>query len=97
MDKTYWLRRKRAAMEMARTAATSEARLIHYELAGRYSIKAAHCIPFMLPDKGPATQGERAALQLRLPPPHRDINERHRPQPRPRKGPGFAGPGEGGR
>lgn len=42
MEKTYWLRRKRAAMAMARAAGTSESRLIHYELAGRYSIRAAH-------------------------------------------------------
>ena len=39
MEKLYWLRRKRAAM--ARSAATSESRLIHYELAGRYSVRAA--------------------------------------------------------
>ena len=39
--KNYWLERKRAAMAMAREAATGEARLIHYEMAGRYSIKAA--------------------------------------------------------
>ena len=41
MEKTYWLRRKRAAMAMARAAKTSESRLIHYELAGRYSLRAA--------------------------------------------------------
>jgi hypothetical protein len=41
MEKTYWLRRQRAASAMARAAATSESRLIHYELAGRYSIRAA--------------------------------------------------------
>ena len=42
MEKTYWLRRKRAAMAMARAAKTSESRLIHYDMAGRYSIRAAH-------------------------------------------------------
>jgi len=42
MEKTYWLRRKRAAMAMARAAKTSESRLIHYELAGRYSLRAVH-------------------------------------------------------
>ena len=41
MEKTYWLRRKREAMTAARIATTSESRLIHYELAGRYSIRAA--------------------------------------------------------
>ena len=81
MDKTYWIGRKRAAMAMARAAATSEARLIHYDLAGRYSIRAAHS--FMLPDKGPATQSERVALQLP-----------RRARPRPGGGPG--GPAEGG-
>lgn len=85
MDRTYWIGRKRAAMAMARAAATAEARLIHYELAGRYSIRAAYCLPFMLPHEGPATPGEQAALQLRLPPappPGRDIPERSRPHAR---------------
>ncbi len=66
MEQTYWLGRERAAMAMARNAASSEARLIHYELAGRYSLKAAFA-PFMLPHKGPATEGEREALRPPLP------------------------------
>ncbi len=41
MDKAYWLSRKRASLRLAQTAAGSEARLAHYELAGRYSVKAA--------------------------------------------------------
>lgn len=45
MEKTYWLGRKRAAMAMARGADGSAARLIHYEMAGRYSIKAAQSAP----------------------------------------------------
>ncbi len=40
MEKVYWLGRKRASLKMARNAACSEARLIHYDLAGRYSVKA---------------------------------------------------------
>jgi hypothetical protein len=89
MDKSYWIGRKRAAMRMARAATSSEARLIHYDLAGRYSIKAAHALPFMLPDKGPDGEGERAALRLHLPPllTNREIAER--PRPGSRKGPGF--------
>ena len=63
MEKSYWIGRKHAAMAMARRAASAESRLIHYELAGRYSIKAAHSLPFLLVDKGPATEGERAALR----------------------------------
>ncbi|HST35649.1 MAG TPA: hypothetical protein VLK25_03355 [Allosphingosinicella sp.] len=71
MDKAYWIARKRAAMGMARAAASSEARLIHYDLAGRYSVRAAQARPFMLPDKGPATEGERVALQIPPRPPRR--------------------------
>lgn len=70
MEQAYWIRRKRAAMRMARAASSAEARLIHYDLAGRYSVKAAMAGPFMLPRKGPATEGERVALQLRPPPPN---------------------------
>ena len=63
MEKKYWIGRKRAAMAMARAATSSEARLIHYDLAGRCSVMAALDAPFMLPVKGPATEGERLALQ----------------------------------
>jgi hypothetical protein len=64
MEKKYWIGRKRSAVAMARQASSAEARLIHYELAGRYSIKAAQCAPFMLPRNAPASEGERAALVL---------------------------------
>jgi hypothetical protein len=40
MGKAYWLSRKSASLMSARNAASSEARLIHYDLAGRYSLKA---------------------------------------------------------
>ncbi len=40
MEKTYWLGRKRASLKLAQKAAGSEARLAHYDLAGRYSLKA---------------------------------------------------------
>ena len=40
MEQEYWLSRKRASVQMARNATNSEARLVHYELAGRYSLKA---------------------------------------------------------
>jgi hypothetical protein len=74
MERTYWIGRKRAAMGMARNAAASETRLIHYQLAGLYSIKAAQTpSPFMLPRKEPATVGERLAL--------RDPGPSHRPKP----------------
>jgi hypothetical protein len=40
MEQEYWLSRKRASVQMARNATNSEARLVHYDLAGRYSLKA---------------------------------------------------------
>src|SRR5881398_966345 len=40
MEKAYWLSRKRASLKLAQDAASSEARLVHYDLAGRYSLKA---------------------------------------------------------
>ena len=40
MEKAYWLGRKRASLKMARNAIGSEARLAHYDLAGRYSLQA---------------------------------------------------------
>lgn len=42
MEQAYWLARHRASLANARAATIAEARLIHYELAGRYSIKAAN-------------------------------------------------------
>jgi hypothetical protein len=69
MEKTYWIGRKRSALAMARSASSSRARLAHYELAGRYSIKAANCLPFLLEHKRPATDGERVALRVSPPKP----------------------------
>ena len=40
MEKTYWLGRKRASLKAAQNAGSAESRLIHYDLAGRYSLKA---------------------------------------------------------
>jgi hypothetical protein len=40
MEKVYWLGRKRASLKLAQNADSSEARLAHYDLAGRYSVKA---------------------------------------------------------
>jgi hypothetical protein len=40
MEKAYWLGRKRASLKQAQNATSSEARLVHYDLAGRYSVKA---------------------------------------------------------
>ena len=40
MEKTYWLGRKRATLRLAREATSSDARLIYYDLARRYGLKA---------------------------------------------------------
>ena len=69
MDKSYWLDRKRSALAMARRATTARARLIHYDLAGRYSIMAAMSVPlpFMHPPTAPSGEGEQAALDIPRP------------------------------
>jgi len=67
MEKKHGIGRKRAAIAMARAASSAEARLIHFGLAGRYAVGGAASLLFMLPAKGPATQGERMALRLTLP------------------------------
>lgn len=41
MDEDYLIGRIRASLEMARGAAGSAARLVHFELAGRYSLALA--------------------------------------------------------
>ena len=41
MEQSYWLTRKRAAAANARSADSSRARLVHLDLAGRYSVMAA--------------------------------------------------------
>jgi len=40
MENAYWLGRKRASLKMAQSATSSRARLVHYDLAGRYSVRA---------------------------------------------------------
>jgi hypothetical protein len=40
MEKTYWLGRKRASLKLAQNATGPEARRIHYDLAGKYGVKA---------------------------------------------------------
>lgn len=41
MEQKYWLKRQRSALGMARGAEAAETRLVHYEMAGLYSIMAA--------------------------------------------------------
>ena len=40
MEQHYWLSRESEEMDMARCAASPEARLVHHELATRYGSKA---------------------------------------------------------
>ena len=42
MDQKYWIERKRSSLANAEKATSSTARLVHFELAGRYSVKAAN-------------------------------------------------------
>jgi hypothetical protein len=79
MEKRYWIGRKRSAMKMARAARTSQARLIHYELAGLYSIKAAQSLPFKQAEGPRATGGESATLHLPAPSLHHPaaLSSRH--------------------
>jgi hypothetical protein len=81
MEEAYWAGRKRAAMSMARNASTAEARLIHYDLAGRYSLKADHSHPFLAaPPETPRDAPQPAA-----------------PTPQPFDGPELVGHRRGGR
>jgi hypothetical protein len=57
MEQAYWLGRKRASIANARRAGGAEARLVHLDLAGRYSIKAAAA----------ASPAEQQGVRLALP------------------------------
>ena len=62
MEKAYWLSRQSASVKSAQSAATSKARLVHYDLAGRYSLKAmaAETLADILP---PAIYSNRIKLR----------------------------------
>ena len=69
MEKAYWLSRKRASLKAARNAASAQARLIHYDLAGRYSLIAlsaetqaidlADALPPAINASGPSISGKQ--------------------------------------
>jgi hypothetical protein len=71
MEEAYWLSRKRASLNLAQNTVSSEARLVHYDLAGRYSLKAmsAEAQEFDLADALPP-----AIYANRLNPASRDID-----------------------
>jgi hypothetical protein len=69
MKQKHWLTRSRSEHSRARRATNSEARLIHYHLAGLYSMKAHRAgVPLPLhiaePDEGPE---QPPAAELRHP------------------------------
>lgn len=70
MGKEYWLSRKRASAANARGATSAEARLVHLDLAGRYSIRAAaSAAPEAeqpLPPAVPQVEGEEPAYYEQL-------------------------------
>ena len=45
MEQKYWLKRKRASVAEANSASSAEARLVHFDLAGRYALKAVDAAP----------------------------------------------------
>jgi len=69
MENAYWVGRIKASLKSAQEATSAEARLIHYELAGRYSLNAlavdtqaiaqADALPFPICTGG----GKAAALK----------------------------------
>jgi hypothetical protein len=63
MEKTYWLGRKSASQRAARSATSSIARLIHYDLAGRYSVKAQSLETAML-DLAPSPPAPVKAVRV---------------------------------
>ena len=48
MEQRYWLEKSQVSLANAQAASESEARLLHYDLAGRYSIKAANLASMLL-------------------------------------------------
>jgi hypothetical protein len=62
MEKAYWLGRKRASLKSANAALNSTARLIHFDLAGRYSVKAS------------SAETEATDLKSALPPSINDVS-----------------------
>jgi hypothetical protein len=64
MEQEYWLSRTREAKVMARQAASAETRLIHLDLAGRYSIQAATCVVAVQTPNIPSPLENRSVLRL---------------------------------
>jgi hypothetical protein len=65
MENRYWIGRKREAMGMARRATSAEARLVHYQLAGIYSLKAVRAAAAPLHAPSPEAPASVAPAGLR--------------------------------
>ncbi|HEY0147651.1 MAG TPA: hypothetical protein VGB70_01460 [Allosphingosinicella sp.] len=68
MEQAYWLGRIRSSSQMVKRAASSEARMAHLELTGRYSIQAAVASPRA------ARKAAPARLSLRAPGAETDVD-----------------------
>ena len=64
VESKYWVRRKRASLSMARAATSSRARLVHLELAGRYSARAGSDGSMLVEAGLPAASGELPVAPL---------------------------------
>jgi hypothetical protein len=62
MEQSYWIRRKRDAAANARRSDSSRARLVHLDLAGRYSVMAA-----LAAEQRSATGDKREGISLTVP------------------------------
>lgn len=59
MDQAYWLERERDAISNARAAIFADVKLIHYDLAQRYSIEAANAAKVVRRRRKPRGVGEQ--------------------------------------
>lgn len=59
MDQAFWLGRERDSIAHARAATLADVRLMHYDLAAAYSLKAAEARLACLKAGTPARSGAR--------------------------------------
>jgi hypothetical protein len=69
MDQAYWLERERDAIANGHAATLADVRLIHYDLAHRYSIEAANAAKTVRRRRKPRGVGEQLTTAFHLTPP----------------------------
>lgn len=69
MGMKYWAGRQQSALTMAQDAATAATRLIHFDLAGRYGVKAASFPAAAIPPAAVLAGAQDARPTLHLRPP----------------------------